>query len=217
MRALRAAFLIFLGCVCAVTAGAAASKLSHIRAHGLVYSAHADVDGDGRPDLVTLHRHPAQTGHLLVRLATRRRLTAKMSSDAPFVPGLAASGNVNGTRGDELFVDMHHLFTNDVIGIFTYVHGRIRLVGQVLAFGNDYPLRFGVTCTTHGARHVVIDHEFQLHFAGPSLPSFWTRQDTFFRWKGSALRLTAKLGPRRIAKRPPTDQVGIQCGHAPSR
>ena len=214
--------LIPLGCLCAaaiavsaISSAAVARRPDHIGAHRFVYSARADIDGDGRLDRVVLTRHPVMTGHLEVRLATGRRLALKMQSDAPFVPGLAATGNVNGRRGEELFVDLHHLTAAEVIGIFTYAKGHLRLAGKVFAYGNDFTVHWGVNCATHGTRRVVIDHEFQLHIVGTHWR--WTRKDVFFVWRGSVLHRTGAHGPRHITGHPPKDQVGVHCGHAPTR
>ena len=119
--------LLTIGCLGAATIATGAvstaaknKRPDHIGAHHFVYRARADIDGDGRLDRVFLSRHPAMTGHLAVTLATGRRLALKMQSDAPFVPGLATIGNVNGRRGDELFIDLHHLTTAEIIGVFTF-------------------------------------------------------------------------------------------------
>src|SRR5581483_4714069 len=102
------AVLVGICLAVALTATSAARLLSHIGAHDLVYSAHADVDGDGRSDVVSLRRAPASVGHIDVQLASGRALQIELRSDAPFVPGLATAGNVNGLPGDELFVDIQH-------------------------------------------------------------------------------------------------------------
>ncbi len=214
--------VIPLGCLCAGTIASSAisstavtSRPDHIGAHQFVYSAHADVDGDGQLDHIVLTRHPAMTGHLVVTLATGRRLALKMQSDAPFVPGLATTGNVNARRGDELFVDLHHLTTAEVIGVFTFAKGRLGLAGKVFAYGNDLPIHWGVNCATHGTKQVVVDHQFQLHIVGTRWR--WTRKDVFFVWRGSALRKTGVHGPMHITGHPPKEQVGVHCGQAPTR
>lgn len=214
MRAFRAA-LTTIGLVAALCAASAGAKLAHIVKHNLLYSAHADVDGDGRPDLITLRRHPVLVGHLNVRLASGRRLAARMRSDAPFVPGLATAGNVNGIRGEELFVDIQHFAANDVIGVYTYARGRLRLAGTAMAYGSDFPVRNGITCTVRGRRRLIVQHQFQLHVIGPHWR--WTRKDTVFVWKGTRLRLAAEHRPRWIKGHPPARQVGVQCGSAPRR
>ena len=199
----------------AVSTAAKSKRPDHIGAHHFVYRARADIDGDGRLDRVFLSRHPAMTGHLAVTLATGRRLALKMQSDAPFVPGLATIGNVNGRRGDELFIDLHHLTTAEIIGVFTYTRGHLRLAGKVFAYGNDFTIHYGVNCATHGTKQVMIDHEFQLHVIGTHWR--WTRKDVFFVWHGSALRRTGATGPRHITGHPPKAQVGVHCGQAPAR
>ena len=145
------------------------------------------------------------TGHLFITLATGRHLALKMQSDAPFVPGLAAAGNVNGRRGDELFVDLHHLTTAEIIGVFTFAKGHLRLAGKVFAYGNDFPIHWGVDCATHGTKRVMVDHEFQLQIVGTHWR--WTRKDVFFVWRGSVLHRTGAARPQ-AHHRPPTQKAG---------
>jgi|SRR5581483_2194280 len=211
MRVLLLGICLALG----LTALSVARPLSPVGGHDLVYTAHADVDGDGQSDLVTLQRHPAAVGHIEVRLATGRSLAIRMRSDAPFVPGLTTSGNVNGVRGDELFVDMQHFPTSEVIGVFTYAGGRLRLARKLLAYSSDFPLRYGITCGSAGSKHRVTQYQFQLHVNGGHWR--WTRKVTNYAWKGAALRVIARHHVRAIAGHPPPRQVGVHCGQVPAK
>lgn len=204
---------ICLAVVLTVTSDA--RPLSHIGEHNLVYSAHADLDGDGHGDLVTLHRQPVTVGHIDVQLATGRALGITLRSDAPFVPGLAATGNVNGVPGDELFVDIQHFPSNEVIGVFTYAGGHLRLAQKLLAFSGDFPIRNGIVCTTAGAKHRITQYQFQLHVIGPHW--HWARKVTVYTWKGSALRATSSHPFRFIKGHPPKGQLGVHCGAPPAK
>jgi hypothetical protein len=83
----------------------------------LVYRAYADVNGDGRPGLVTrCHASPSK-GQLTVMLARGDSLSVTTPSDAVWLPGLAAAGNVDGRPGEELFVDVTHVATAESISI----------------------------------------------------------------------------------------------------
>jgi hypothetical protein len=211
MRAALAGICLVVG----LTVTSVARPLSHIGAHSLVYSAHADLDGDGRADLVTLRRQPATVGHIDVRLASGRALGVKLHSDAPFVPGLASAGDVNGIRGDELFVDVQHFPTHEVIGVFTYAGGHLRLAGQLLAFSSDFPIRNGIVCKTVGNAHRVTQFQFQLHISGTRW--HWARKTTLYTWRGSVLRPTSTRPFSFISGHPPKGQVGLHCGAPPAK
>jgi hypothetical protein len=193
----------------------AARPLSHIGAHSLAYSAHADVDGDGRGDVVTLHRQPAARGHINVQLATGRTLGVNLRSDAPFVPGLASAGNVNGVLGEELFIDIRHFPTHEVIGVFTYSGRHLRLAQQLLAFSSDFPIRNGIVCRTRGNNHRITQYQFQLHVTGTHW--HWARKTTLYTWKGAALRRGSTHAFRFISGHPPKDEVGVHCGAPPAK
>jgi len=199
----------------AFTVTSAARPLSHIGENHLVYSAHADVDGDGRGDLVTMRRQPVTVGHIDVQLATGRALGLTLRSDAPFVPGLAKVGNVNAIPGDELFVDIQHFPSNDVIGVFTYAGGHLRLAQKLLAFSSDFPIHNGIVCATIGGKHRVTQYQFQLHVIGTHW--HWARKSTVYTWNGSALRLTSTHAFRFIKGHPPKGQVGVHCGASPAK
>jgi hypothetical protein len=178
----------------------------------LVYRARADVDGDGRPDQVTLLRTGPAGGLLEVTLASGRLLAVSTPSDAPFLPGLVAVGNVDGRPGEELFVDVGHTTTAEAIAVYAYAAGNLRLAGTLAAYGEEYGLSFGITCSARGGRHFVIQHEFQLQL---SKPHRWTRRDVVYVWRGAALRLSARGQARAIAAGPPASLTGVQCGHMP--
>ena len=180
----------------------------------LVYHAYADVDGDGRPDLITLRtaRTGPPYGRLEVALSSGRVLDVRTPSDASYLPDLVATGNVDGRPGEALFVDVEHITTDEVIDIYTYAGGRLRLGGTFAAYGEEYGIVFGITCSAHGGKHFVTQHEFELQ--SPS-PHHWTLRDTVYVWRGTALRLAARGQLKPIPGNPPAALVGVQCGHAP--
>ena len=68
----------------------------------VLYRAYADVNGYGRRDLVTVRRTGSSKGQFTVALAGSGRLSVTTPSDAVWLPGLVASGNVDGRPGEEL-------------------------------------------------------------------------------------------------------------------
>jgi hypothetical protein len=176
-----------------------------------VYRTHADVNGDGRPDLVTLRKGSFTTpGRLSVALAGGRRLSVKIPTDAVYLPSLLAVGNVDGRRGAELFVDTIHVTTAESVGIFTLWAGKLKLAGTLSAFGEDSGSRFGISCTRRGARHLVIQHDFEQDVAAAGHP--WTRRDTTYTWSAGALMLLKHGRAHRIHGTPPSALAGVQCG-----
>jgi Immunoglobulin-like domain of bacterial spore germination len=185
---------------------------SNARANlNVVYRAYADVNGDGRLDLVTLRRTGASKGELAVALAGGGHRLVATPSDATWLPGLVASGNVDGRPGEELFVDVTHVSTSESIGIYTYWRGSLMRAGTLPAYGNDYGVLYGITCGAQGARHLITDHSFYIRFGTHQ----WMRQDTVYAWQGPALKLLARDPAKRLRGTPSPALVGVQCGHIP--
>ena len=177
----------------------------------VVYRAYADVNGDGRRDLVTLRHISTAKGQLTVALAGDGRLSVTTASDAKWLPGLVATGNVDGRPGEELFIDVQHITTAEGISIYTYWHRRLVKAGTLSAYGYDYGVLYGVTCSARGARHFITQHSFYIRFGTRQ----WMRQDTAYVWRGPALKLFASRPAKRIPGQPSPALVGVQCGHLP--
>jgi Immunoglobulin-like domain of bacterial spore germination len=178
----------------------------------VVYRAYADVNGDGRRDLVTVRRTGSSKGQLTVALAGGGRLSVTTPSDAVWLPGLVASGNVDGRPGEELFADVAHVTTAESISIYAFWHGGLVKAGTLPAYGDDYGVLYGVTCSVQGTRRFITDHSFYIKFGTHQ----WKRQDTVYVWQGPALRLLTRGAPERLRGQPPSALVGVQCGHLPS-
>ena len=177
----------------------------------VVYRAYADVNGDGRRDLVTLRHISTAKGQLTVALARDGRLSVTTASDANWLPGLVATGNVDGRPGEELFIDVQHITTAEGISIYTYWHRRLVKAGTLSAYGYDYGVLYGLTCSARGARHFITQHSFYIKFGTHQ----WMRQDTAYVWRGPALKLFASRPAKRIPGQPSPALVGVQCGHLP--
>ena len=200
------------GALACLVQEALALPASNARANlKVVYRAYADVNGDGRLDLVRLRRTGASKGELTVALRGGGRLSVATPSDAVWLPGLAASGNVDGRPGEELFVDVVHVTTAESISIYTDWRGSLVRAGTLSAYGNDYGVLYGITCSVAGSRHLVTEHGFSIKFGTRS----WMRQDTVYSWKGPALKVFARGPARRMRGAPPPALVGVQCGHPP--
>ncbi len=198
-----------LGCL---VQRALALPASNARANlKVVYRAYADFNGDRRLDLVTLRRTGASRGKLTVALAGGGRPSVATPSDVAWLPGLVATGNLDGRPGEELFVDVVHVTTADSIGIYTDWRGNLVRAGTLPAYGNDYGVVYGITCSAQGTRHTVTDHFFHIKFGTHQ----WMRQDTVYGWQGPALKQLAREPATRLRGAPSPALVGVECGHPP--
>ena len=179
----------------------------------LAYRATVDVDGDGRPDLITLRKTSGIRGVIDVTLASGRHVSATTRSAAAGRPGLVRVGNVNGHAGSELFVELDHISTADAVGIYTYADRQLRLAGT-LPTSRHPGLFAGITWGGAGGRHVITQHAFALQ-PQTGAPRYWTRTDTRYVWRGSRLVLDRTGRTLRISGSPSPARVGVQCGHAP--
>ena len=198
------------GALACLVQKALALPTSNPRANlSVVYRAQADVNGDGRPDLVTLRHMSASNGKLTVMLAGGGRLSVTTPSDAVWLPGLVAAGNVDGRPGEELFVDVTHVTTAESISIYTYWQAHLVKAGTLSAYGYDYGILYGLTCSAEGTRHLITEHAFYLDFGTHR----WMRQDTVYVWQGATLKRFARHAATLIQGQPSPTQVGVQCGH----
>ena len=145
----------------------------------VTYRAFADVTGSGRLDLATLRHISASKGQLTVALAGGGRRSVMTPAGATWLPGLVATGNVDGRGGEELFVDDQHVTTAESISIYTYWHGGLVKAGTLSADGYDYGVLYGLTCSGQGTRHFVTQHFFYIDVATHR----WMRQDTVLVWQ----------------------------------
>ena len=177
----------------------------------VVFTAFADVTGDGHRDLVTLRHLSVTKGQLTVTLAPGHRTSITTPTDTAWLPGLVASGDVDGRPGEELFVDVSHVTTAESISVITYWHGRLVKAGTLSAYGYDFGILYGLTCSAEGGRHLITEHGFFLDFRTHR----WTRQDTIYVWDGPRLRRLVRRRSAQIKGQPSPALVGVQCASAP--
>jgi len=197
--------------VCLVQKGAVLPASNRRANLSDVYRARADVNGDRRPDLVTLRHVTSTSGQMTVTLAADGRISVTTPVDATWLPGLVASGNVDERPGEELFVDVTHITTAESISIYTYWHRQLVKAGTLSAYGYDYGILYGLTCSAQGTRRLITQHAFYIKFETHQ----WMRQDTVYEWHGPLLKLFARRAPTRMHRAPSPALVGVQCGHRP--
>ncbi len=183
-------------------------------AQRLVYRARADVDGDGRRDVITLRKTSRTTGAIDVTLASGRHVSAATRSLAAGRPALVRTGNVNGRPGSELFVELDHTSTSDAIGIYTLANGRLRLAGTLPTSGHP-GLFSGITCGSFHRRPIITLHSFVLR-PQTGTPRYWTRTDSRYVWRSSMLVLDHTAVTVRLSGTPPPGLVGVRCGQPPA-
>jgi hypothetical protein len=161
----------------------------------------ADVDGDGRADLVLLY---ARGGHfrLDVRRAAGGRLHARVGGDRNATVEIAR--DVNSVPGVELFLYQNHVTTAEYMGIYTFDGSALRQAGTVAFGGHDAGIRFGVVCHRRPPPSVVqLEFQERMPFRG-----VWDRTVTTYAWDGARLRRAA-TGTDRAAPTP--GQLGVHC------
>ena len=178
----------------------------------LRYRAYADLNGSGHLDLITLRRISSAHGQITATLASGRRVSITTDSTAVALPALVATGNVDGYPGDELFVNVEHISTNEFIGVYTYRDGALHHAATLAGYSAHPGLWAGMTCAAGGA-HTIVVHQFVEQ--GTGARAYWTRQDTVYTWSGPSLRQTSTGATRRITGLPPAGLVGLHCGHPP--
>ena len=175
---------------------------------GCVTVSRADVDGDGRTDLVllyaTLNGQRQTTGHVLsVVRASGGTLALQVPGDLDGMT-IARLRDVNARAGVEIFVHVTHITTDEIIGVYTFDGHALRRAGSFPFAGEDAGIRFGFTCHP-GPRATIVEHDFQEQtpFTG-----IWDRTDTTFRWVGATLR---PAQPRTVRGAPSPAQTGVHC------
>jgi hypothetical protein len=172
----------------------------------------ADVDGDGRPDLVALYAHPgtAYRFRLVVRRASGGALAARLSA-ADIPATIQRVRDVNGRPGVEIFIHDAHITTEEDMAVYTAAHGRLTRAGRLAYGGSDHGIRFGFTCHP-GPPARIVQYQFTItSFAPQIFRRIWRRSATTYRWSGSRLKRGATETSLVEEASPPRREVGAHC------
>lgn len=172
----------------------------------------ADVDGDGRPDLVLLYTRP-NVKHF------RYRFTLKVyrASGGTLVAHIPAGDipatikrlrDVNDRRGVEVFVHEVHISTAELMGIYTFDGKQLRRAGAFSYGGYDAGLKFGFTCH-RGTPATIVQDQFSL--SSLKVPHIWHRLARSYRWAGGTLQQGASRITIFKGSSPPRGRVGVHC------
>jgi hypothetical protein len=172
----------------------------------------ADVDGDGRPDLVLLYTHPGvKNGNyrftLTVYRASGGTLTAQLpAGDIP--ASFVVLRNINARPGVEIFVHYIHISNGEALAVYTFSAGKLQRVGG-FTYGGDAFVQFGVTC--HPPTSMVEDEFSVSRLTLPAAQRKWTHLTSSYTWVGASL----KAGTRKISTftgaSPPASEIGLHC------
>jgi hypothetical protein len=164
-------------------------------------AASGDIDGDGRPDTITIvpaGRAKTTSSFLLVvhltELGTQKvPFTATSQTDMP-PHGPVVIGTADAARNDhaEIFVQVDSSCCSEFWSIFRLVNGRIRqmtIAGYpvAIAVGGSVLNNGGFSCT--GPDLVI--HFYNEQSGGPTVYRFQAIRDTY-RWAGAALVLVSR-------------------------
>jgi hypothetical protein len=156
---------------------------------GCVTVGRADVDGDGRRDLVLLYG----------RLGTNQRgipFTLKVipASGGTLATALPPSVNakiamvrdVNARRGAEIFVLDGESTSGKSVGVYTFDGRAVRRAGSFM-FGGEPSIAFGFACR-RGPPPSIVQHQFEQR---TPFHGVWDHTDTTYQWAGAQLRRLA--------------------------
>jgi hypothetical protein len=172
----------------------------------------ADVDGDGRPDLILLYARPgtAYRFRLVVDRASGATMDARLpAGDIPAT--IERLRNVNGRRGVELFIHDQHITTEEEMVVYSAGSGRLIRAGSLPYGGSDDGIRFGFVCHRRPPATIVV-HQFAItSFSPPVFRRVWRDTATTYRWNGP--RLVRGRTTRRLFETPapPGREVGARC------
>jgi hypothetical protein len=177
---------------------------------GCVTSRLADVDGDGRPDLVLLFAKPGRPGpadvFYLKVVRARGGSVLYRVGDQSFPIRLVLLANANDRPGVELFLHQGHNTSYESMGVYTFSGRALRRAGELHFDGTDFGLRYGFTCHASPPA-TIVQHEFKEQFPAPGP---WTRRDTTYAWVGDRLQASG-THTFQIRGSPPVRQIGAHC------
>lgn len=199
---------------------------------GCVSVVHADVTGDGHPDLVVLyarvHRRrerelsPRGHYHTILRWASGRFTLELIRRGRPTVrtrvahyasPFLARVGNVNRRPGAELVVEVGRTSSGSNYSVYSWSDGHLVLARTRLAAGGDSGIEAGFACRTGSAQSILVQHVYEPLRNVNFLRGPWRVTATTYAWHGATL---SRVGRRTFtrhgvpSRRAMTDGAG--CG-----
>lgn len=165
----------------------------------------ADVDGDGRPDLIRLYGHRRSFTLKVVR-ASGGVLSTRVANDLGETPAVIRVRNVNDRPGAEIFIEEGGISSGSFAGVYTFDGRGLRRAGG-FTYGGDSGQQYGFTCHRDNPS-TIVQHQFLLE--GPSMTGRWQETETTYVWEGATLRRAAKRTTQRYGI-PPRGLTGVHC------
>lgn len=157
----------------------------------------ADVDGDGRRELVLVYGRalsasgssPRAYGQTLAVVRRHgRELRARLRPSIP-APSVVAIGRLGMSRGAALFVATDWSSSGPQVRVYSVFRGRLLDAGAALSMGGDAASRFGFACVS-SPRPEVIQNDYTL--LGPNIYGRWRVTSFTYVWVGHTLRLASR-------------------------
>ncbi|HET7572665.1 MAG TPA: hypothetical protein VFJ77_08350 [Gaiellaceae bacterium] len=179
---------------------------------GCVTVRRADVNGDGRPDLILVYsrlsrQHPsgyvggtppslrrnfvAEAAFLKVVFANGTSTSARLRARAAAIDAVA---HVNDDPGREIFLEVGRLSSGATGAAYGYDKGRLVSAGVALGYGGDSAARAGFDCLP-GKPPRLIQRTFAL--IGPTIYGWWRETKVTYLWRGPKLVQTSKRTLKR--------------------
>jgi hypothetical protein len=187
----------------------------------------ADVNGDGRPDLILVYsrlsrQHPPgyvlstpplrdefvpKAAFLKVVLANGTRVSTRIrGASAAAIDSVA---HVNDDPGSEIFLEVSRISSGAAGVAYSFHDGRLVPAGVMLAYGGDSASRAGFNCLP-GNPPRLIQRTYEL--IGPTIDGWWRETNVTYTWHGPRLVQTAqRTFKRRGAVTASETSIGHGC------
>ena len=195
---------------------------------GCVSSRLADIDGDGRPDLIIAYsrmgqwvpsypgepaglrrNHEARAAFLRVILADGTRVTRRIG--VARAAGIDAVAHVSAEPGAEVFLEVQHISSGATVDAYGLHAGRLVPAGVALEYGGDSGVQAGFNCVSNPPRVI----QTLLSFIGPNeFTRSWRETRVVYAWHGLRLVQTGRRTLRRLVRlRSAETRIGPGCLH----
>jgi hypothetical protein len=179
----------------------------------------ADVDGDGRPDLILLYGRLShqRIGDLYVptsfvlKVVRARGGVVKTRIPAPEAdPTILEVGHDSDEPGAQLFILVARISSGSSVEVYSLHAGRLTNAGPTLGVGGDSGAKSGFTCRA-GSPTTIVQHGFVLERGGEN--GWWQRTDITYTWHDATLtQITRHTSMRRGLPPLSATGLGVGCG-----
>jgi hypothetical protein len=184
---------------------------------GCVSVVRADVDGDGRPDLVLVYgrlSHDGTGGRYVPTAFVLKVVRASGGVVQTLLPAPEADptvleiGHASGQPGVALFILIGRISSGASALVYSFHGGRLTDAGPTLGFGGDSGAKAGFTCHA-GSPRTLVQHTFLLARGGES--GWWQRIDVTYAWRDGLLKQVERRTSMRHGL-PPSSGTGLGLG-----